>query len=308
MISLSNNTYKTAMNQMKFSDGFEEIAASAMKKAAQRRQAKHYISKAVYAGISAAACVALSVLLIPAINAPKAELNPKVTQGASITQAADKNARPPQERRFVLSANYGGLSDSYKQPKAGKIIISNEVKSALNDSANKDAYFYVFINIVPPEQYKNALRDYEYNGRSIGEWEELTDLSDGTYPYSEYNGDHGGNITKEQWKQAQQEAKTLQAQTNYDAAGARYQAEVEPKLEKAKKDRENSELKRLKRLGYDVFMADTWEYYGAGSKKPYTVFAGLLTKSQLLEFDTDSECGYFIDWVRNGDGIVNWKN
>jgi len=305
-----NNTYKTAMEQLRFSEDFEKKATFAMRKAAQKRQKKRYFNILVYAGIGVAACVALALLLPFALNTPESGQSPQITQvaEASVTQTVDSNT-PPETRKIVTSSNYSsGLMDSYMAPNAGTVIISNEVMRALNDTVNADSYFFVEIDIIPPEQYINSFDDYIYNGRSVGEWRELIELSNGTYPYSEYNGDHGGNITKEQWEQAQEEARTLDAQANYDAAAKQYKAEIVPMLATAKETHISNELNRLGKLGYDVFLTDTWSYYGAGSKEQYAVFSGLLTKTQLLEFDTDPECGYFIEWVRNGDGIVDWKD
>jgi len=309
---LSKNAYKAAMEQVKFSDEFEEKAASAMKRKVWQQRRKCQISKLACGGIGAAVCVALALLTVPLLNRPETEVSRQPTWGtaaAPATKTADDNPQTkPEERRVVTSANYGGdMADSYKRPDPGALVICNEVMSALNDAANADAYFFVNIHIISPEQYTNNIWEYIYNGRSLTEWSVLVDLSNDTYPYSEYNGDHGGNITREQWEQAREEAKKLNAQENYDAAVRQYQAEIEPELEKAQKNREGSELERLKRLGYDVFLTDTWEYYETNAKKQFTVFAGILSKTQLLEFDTDPECGYLIDWVTNGDGIVNWQ-
>ena len=295
-----NNAYKTAIEQLRFSDDFEKKTTFAMRKAAQKRQKKRHFNIFAYAGIGIAACVALVLLFLFAPNTPESDQSSQITKVAevSVTQTVDSNT-PLETRKIVTSSNYSsGLTDSYMAPNVGTIIIRNEVMRALNDAANADSYFFVEINIITPEQYNiDSFDDYIYNGRCVSEWRELIELSNGTYPYSEYNGDHGGNITKAEWDRAQEEARTLDAQANYDAA-----------VTVAKETRTMDELNRLKKLGYDVFLTDTWSYYGAGLKEQYVVFSGLLTKTQLLEFDTDPECGYFIEWVRNGDGVVDYED
>lgn len=68
----------------------------------------------------------------------------------------------------------------------------------------------------------------------------------------------------------------------------------------------DSELERLRRLGCDVFLMDTWTYAGAAEKEHLQIFAGVLSVEQLSKFAADARCGYFIGWVRNGEGVVDW--
>lgn len=205
-----------------------------------------------------------------------------------------------------MSTEYGGDGPgSDISPGQGQVGIAEGVRRALEDERNAGAYLFVQIDIFPPERYMNAFDDYICNGRSIAEWRELIDLANGTYPYDEYNGDHGGNVTEAR-KAAQQAAQALDAQANYDAALAQYSAVIAPMLAEAKARREQNECERLQGLGYDVFFMDTWTYSGAAEKTPQRILAGLLSAQQLGHFAADAQCGYFIDWVYCGDGILNW--
>jgi hypothetical protein len=197
---------------------------------------------------------------------------------------------------------------SYKAPQPGHVLITLPVRRAIDDPANQDRIFFVAIGVLSPEFYANLVDNYLYNGRTIAEWHELVDLSNGTYPYSEYNGDHGGNVTREDWIKAQAEARTLDAQVNCDAAIQEYREKVEPQIGKAQAQATDSEMERLTKLGYDVFAYTTWSYSGAQKSKEYfSVKAALLTKDQLLNFPTLINYGYYIDWVHCGDGVVNWQ-
>jgi len=53
---------------------------------------------------------------------------------------------------------------------------------------------------------------------------------------------------------------------------------------------------------------DTWEYSSLSGKTYHTVLTGLLTKTQTEEFSKNEVYGYNLDWVRDGDGIVNFGN
>jgi hypothetical protein len=105
----------------------------------------------------------------------------------------------------------------------------------------------------------------------------------------------------------QEEAKNINAQETRDAAIAEYEKNVKPMLGEAQNRWESAEIERLSQLGYDVFMYDSWTYADEGKKKPQQVLTAILTKEQLVHFDADANCGYLIDWVHNGDGIVNWE-
>ncbi len=275
----------------------------------QRRRKKRFICLAAGAACAAAA----AVTVIAALTANNLQSGRQIAEAsvpaspAAATASAASPAATPDTRVFAVSSEYGGGElDSYMSPEPGQAIITAGVRRALDDTAGADAYFFVQISILTPEQYANAFGSYVYNGRSIDEWRELIDLASGTYPYGEYNGNHGGDITKEQWRAAQEEAKTLDGQANYDAATAKYNAEVAPMLAKAKAQRGQSECTRLQALRYDVFFMDTWTYTGAAEKGSYGIFAGLLSAEQLTNFAADAQCGYFIDWVYCGDGVLDW--
>jgi hypothetical protein len=304
---MNKNLYKTTMDHIQFSGDFEQKAQAAAINARKSCKKARSVKTFLAAALGAILCLicGFGIYYLSAADARSGNLAQTVPSG---TPSAQIKANPLEEKRIVIiSTKYKRQeTDSYKMPKPGTVIIDNNVQMALNDAANEKGYFYVSIHVIPPEQYVNSSRKYVYNGKSIGEWSELADLSKGEYPYNEYNGDHGGNITKEQWKTAQAQARKLDAQTNYDAAVEEYRGTVEPMLEKARKECEAAELGRLKKQGYDVFMADTWEYEGAGDKVKRSVFAGLLSKAQLLHFEADAKTGYLIAWVTNGDGIADW--
>ena len=238
-------------------------------------------------------------------TAQAAQTTSMTSKATQAGQATTRQAISPD--MVVVADQYPDLG-SYMAPEQGQILITSGVKKALDHPANTQFYFFVQLYILPAEQYDHPHKDYVYNGRSIGEWEVLTDLSNGTYPYSEYNGDHGGQVTREQWEQEQAEAKKLDAQENYDAANAEYLDKVWPGIVEAQARATAGEIERLALLGYDVFMYETWSYAGSNhEKKSGTVAAGLLTWDQLLNFPASSLYGYMIDWVHNGDGIVNWS-
>lgn len=297
---MSNNAYKTTMDRLRFADDFEEKTQCAMKRTKRRQKRGRLLPKWIYAGAGAAACILLAFLAIPLIG--------NLTPLPEVENTGGGQQTSPEERRIVVSADYGGDGAAcYKRPDPGEVILDNGVLSALEDEANADAYFFVQIGLIAPEEYENTFSDYMYQGRSVAEWSILADLSSGAYPYSAYKDDQGGNVTEEQWIQAQQEAKELNAEQNYEAAASAYLGEVQPELDEARKARESDELERLKALGYDVFLTDTWSYISPTEKAPYTVLTGLLSRAQLLEFAANPACGYLLSWVTNGEGLVNWE-
>lgn len=214
-----------------------------------------------------------------------------------------------EQKVIVNSLDYrGNQLGSYVMPKPGEVFILPEVRMALDDLNNADKYFFVQIYVIPAEQYAYVYDNYIYNGRTIAEWSILLDLSYEAYPYSEYNGDHGGNVTIEEWKQKQIEAKKLSPQENFDAATAQYNSIVQPIIAEARTTCMQSECDRLKQLGYDVSLRQTWDYINASEKRYQTILTGLLTRKQLVEFSANAEFGYSVEWVHNGDGIVNWND
>jgi hypothetical protein len=301
-----HNAYQNAMAQVRFDKRFEQQTLQRLAGELQRRRRKRLIYSA--AAVACAAAAAITVIAVLGTGKPQAE--PQTAEAsaalspAAAISSAQTPAATPDTRVVIVSSEYGGGLTDRMAPEPGQVDLDEGIRRALEDPANADAYFFVRIDIVTPEQYENTFSRYIYNGRTISEWYALVDLANGTYPYNEYNGDHGGNVTREQWQAAQQEAKTLDAQENSDAARAQYIAEIEPMLNAALTAREQSELTRLQQLGYDVFFVDTstWAY----TIPPFRVFAGLLSAEQLTDFAADAQCGYFFDWVHNFDGIVDW--
>jgi hypothetical protein len=231
------------------------------------------------------------------------KLNPTgATQTSPTTQATTAS------RVIVRSDKYADLSES-KAPEQGQVLLSSGLQRAVDDPINNQSFFFIYIYILPAEQYENQSDDYSYNGRSISEWQVLVDLSNGTYPYNEYNGDHGGNVTREQWERAQAEAKKLDAQKNCDAARTEYRDKVWPNIVEAQTQATAEEIERLTQFGYDVFMYRTWSYAGPSKEKQdHFIMAGLVTKDQILHFPAVKRYGYIIDWVHNGDGVINWDD
>lgn len=278
----------------------------------KKKRIKAAVKTVAFSG-AAAACIAAVILAAvllsgnkgAGLNSPAAEapsvLNPPAQTSSAVAMVT------PDKRVVAVSSGYGGNLSSYITPGPGKVLITEEVRQALEDEKNKGAYFFVQIYIIPPEQYANTFKDYVFNGYTIAQWSEFVDLSKGEYPYSEYNGDHGGNITKEEFRELQRQAKTLNAQENFDAARAEYDKKIEPLLFKARREWEQNEAARLKTLGYDVFMMDTWTYKGAGEKENRRVLAGVLSEQQIAGFSAGSDCGYSIEWVHNGDGVLDWE-
>lgn len=304
--------YKNAMAQVQFDPQFEKHTLERI--AAQKKRRKKRLI-VCFAAAGCAAAAAITVIAVFAAGNP--QYKPQIAQAsapassaayAAITTSAATPAATPDTRIVAVSSEYGGGElDSYISPKPGQAVIAVGIQRALDDAAGEGTYFFVQISILAPEQYANRFGDYIYNGRSIDEWRELIDLANGTYPYGEYKGDHGGNITREQWRAAQEEAKTLDAQANCDTAAAKYNEEIAPMLAKAKSEREQNECARLQSIGYDVFLSDTWAYTGAAEKECYGIFAGVLSAEQLTGFAADAQCGYFIDWVYCGNGVVDWN-
>lgn len=304
--------YKNAMAQVQFDKQFEKHTLERFAAQKKRRNKRLIICTA---GAACAVAAVITVIAVLAAGNPQSgkqiakvpvTASPIPTAIAAATMPTP--AATPDTRVVAVSSEYGGGElDSYISPKPGQAIIAAGIQRALDDPANQGAYFFVQISVLSPEQYANRFGDCIYNGRSIGEWRELADLANGTYPYGEYNGDHGGNITEAQWQAAQTEAKTLDAQANCDAAVAKYNGEIAPMLDKAKSEREQNECARLQSIGYDVFLMDTWAYTEATEKKYYRILAGLLSAEQLTGFAADTQCGYFIDWVYCGNGVLDWE-
>lgn len=307
------NSYRSAMDKVKFNARFGYRVINVLQDTEKKRLGYRKFRRLANAGIGIATCVAIAVAVLIALQPQDTasvadEKTSTVTATATCTvQEAATPTAADQLREVVKPSDYGEDTACYMAPEPGQTIIAYPIKNAMDGERNQRAMYFVGIDILTPEQYAARSDDYLYNGRTISEWNELISLSKGEYPYNEYNGDHGGDVTVDQWEQAQEEAKKADAQKNRDAAMAAYKENVAPMLAQTKGKWEAAEIERLSQLGYDVFMYDSWTYVGQGDKQAKQVFAGLLTKDQLLHFGADEDCGYFIDWVHNGDGVVEWE-
>lgn len=320
---MNRDSVKAAFSKIKSSDLFIEKTISQMIQAqtrvVQQKSASPGTRHLVLATV--AACLAVTGVIFAWHAFGRNELFRRTEPTLSIqptsavlsntpatpTDTTGNQPTATSPKSVVDSKNYfGGLYDMMR-PEQGEVFIYPDIRTALSDPDNLEKYYFVQIQVVPEEQYANDFDDYLYNGRAISEWLDLVDLSNGTYPYSEYNGDHGGNVTLEEWTQKQDEAKTLSPQENLDAATDLYYSEILPIIEAANKDCIESENTRLSELGYDVSLSQTWTYLSVSEKQYYTILTGLLTQEQILDFSANEKFGYFIDWVHDGDGIVNYE-
>lgn len=314
---MNDNPYKMAIDEVRFDPEFDKKTIALMLQASQRKAAVLKIKKYTVGGILAAACIAAFILSLPFIQGLQqtgetSAVTAAMTSACASTTAADQNhsasattaaAQTSQAARPIVDpGKYNVGLVSYEGPEPGEIIIASGINAALEDPANSDSMYSVWIDVIVPEQYANTFDQFIYNGKTIAQWLVLVDLADGTYPYSEYNGDHGGNVTVEEWEQLQEDAKTLQAKENFDAAKEKYMTEVYPGVQEAQKTGKLREYDRLLQLGYEVSLKETWSYYGEGEKQYYTVLTGLLTKLQIEEFKTDSDYGYFLEWLEMAPG------
>jgi hypothetical protein len=320
---MNRDTIKAAYSKMSASDLFIEQTISRMIQAKikvnQRKKANLRTRHLVLATVTACLTVIGVIFAWQAFgrNDHIRRIEPTLSIQPTSAVPADTQATPTETtgnqttatypKSFVDPKNYIGGLYSMMRPEQGEVIIYPDIRTALSDPDNLEKYYFVQILVIPEEQYANDFDDYLYNGRTISEWLELVDLSNGTYPYSEYNGDHGGNVTLEEWTQKQDEAKTLSPQENLDEATELYNSNVLPILQTADMDCIESENTRLSELGYDVSLSQTWTHSGDSEKEFYTILTGLLTQEQILEFSANEKFGYFIDWVHDGDGIVNYE-
>lgn len=63
-----------------------------------------------------------------------------------------------------------------------------------------------------------------------------------------------------------------------------------------------ADFERLHKLGYDLYETEVWTFRGKGEHYWIKVVMGLLTKEQILNFSTDEEYGYFLDFCESADG------
>ncbi len=310
-----NNLYKKTMDKLQFSNNFNGDTVMLLKEVQERQSKKKYLVRGI-----AAACAAVAVFAsLPSIMNMKADNQQNPDASANVTSQAveptfdNSTAQKPKEepaldKAIVKSSDYSVMytADSLALAK-GEVYVYEHVKTALDDPANADGLFFVQINLITPYSYEHSFDDYVYNGRTLAEWAVLVDLANDTYPYSEYNGDFGGDVSEAEWEQAKQEAKTLNAQENYNMGYEEYltyeKTTVTPMIEKE----ETVEFERLKAAGYDVMIYENWAYEGEGERVNYPILAGLLSKEQIENFNVSNEYGYVIDWITNGDGqVIDW--
>jgi hypothetical protein len=235
------------------------------------------------------------------------------TAGPSTTQPTT-SAASPTTTTSIVAADDVVVSRDYLQgelvdhiyPRPGDIFVNLGVQRALEDSVNQTKRFFVGLLVVPSDNAIVGFNQFIYNGRTIAEWRELVDLANGTYPYSEYNGDHGGNVTVEAWRQKQAEAKTLDAQTNLDQATDAYKATVTPVNNEKSHLILQAETARLTGLGCQVFIRQIKAEGQGLPNDEYPLLCGLLTADQLRHFPGLAEYGYMIDWVHDDNGVANW--
>ncbi len=204
--------------------------------------------------------------------------------------------------------------DSLKAPEPGEVRFDEEVYSAINDPETGNKYFFVELNLLADMSVTELgnLEDYLFLGKTIAEWRVLVDMANETYPYNEYNGDFGGNVTMAEFEAAIAEAKTLNAEANLASAVEEYNAAFNALYsgpDNFRTEALKKECSRLQNLGYDVRLFETWTYFGAGQRSNRTILAGLFTKDELIklrETDAEPQIAVIVSWVRNGDGIMTW--
>ncbi len=307
-----DNPYKRAMGRLSFDKDFNDKTTALLVGISKKRRREAIVKRAVYCSAAAVCAAAVILAAVFLSDNRSSDINSSVAVSSLELPPSAPNytmavMATPNEHIVAVSSKYGEGLSSYMAPSPGEVLITEGVRRALRDKKNTGAYYFVQVYVIPPEQYANEFSRFIYNGRTIKEWRELASLSKEEYPYSEYNGDHGGNITKEQFEETQRQAKELNAQENYDTAMVEYNAKVIPSLDKARREWEQNEADRLKALGYEVFLMDTWTYKGAGEKQYISILAGVLSKKQIVGFPAGSGCGYSIEWVHNGDGVLDWE-
>ena len=347
---MNKKLYTDSFNMLRFSANFDEKTIEKMQVAAKQtredrgavRHTKQDRFSAASAkkgfkwrcavipvltcALAAAAIFVLPMLLRPAFmqtttidtlpDTTESE-NLSAAESTAIAETAVIETNPDYETITVVdSKQYQGYIVDYLLPEAGVVILDENVVRAIDDPSTDDKYFFVdlYLRMDMSKTVIGKVDDYVYKGRTIGEWSILTDLANETYPYDEYNGDMGGNITREEYDAAIAEAKTLNAEENQDAAIEEYLAAYDaiyPEIEALRIETLTAECERLQELGYDVRLYDTWTYYGDAQKKDQTILAGLLSKEELLKLKDESfkpVASMVVSWVINGDGIEEWDS
>lgn len=347
---MNKKLYTDSFNMLRFSANFDEKTIEKMQVAAKQtredrgavRHTKQDRFSAASAkkgfkwrcavipvltcALAAAAIFVLPMLLRPAFmqtttidtlpDTTESE-NLSAAESTAIAETAVIETNPDYEAITVVDPKqYQGLIVDYLLLEAGEVIIDENVVRAIDDSSTDDKYFFVdlCLRMDMSKTVIGKIDDYVYKGRTISEWRILTDLANETYPYNEYNGDMGGNITREEYDAAIAEAKTLDAEENQDAAVAEYNAAYDanyPEMEASRIEILTAECNKLQEQGYDVRLYDTWTYYGDAQKEDQTILAGLFSKEELLKLRDErdkSEASMIISWIKNGDGLEKWDS
>jgi len=306
---LNNNPYKSAMEQVEFDKNFEAEAAVIMAKSMEKKKTGLFARKLVCCSVGAAACIALVIFAAPFFLKPtvtKMAGDPSVTAVASDTHLSEtsfaEETSVAKNRFFVNPGLYDqGGTGSTGVPVQGGLVMSAELRAAVDDPANEGLLFSVIIGVLPPEQYENNCDDYVYNGRTMAEWEERYVLTPGIYSYSRYNEEYGGNITEEEWHTRQEEAVNLNAQENYAAGKTEWGDTFGMLVMKAQENYRISECERLKAQGYDTFIYGS-QILGEGENAvTQSTLAGYLTIDQIKNFSINPECGYGLEFDESSD-------
>ncbi len=220
------------------------------------------------------------------------------------TTTANQTTTASKALMVVKSDDYTSCSLDDINMTPGEVMIGAGVDQAMTDPANEQLLFYVQIGIAAPQD-REYFWGFEYEGRTIGEWIELSDLALGFYPYDEYNGDHGGNISVEAFNTLVEQAKTLDAAEVCQAARADYFEQGYPQLLEIQNERTRAEFDRLTDLGYRLFLIEQGD---ASNGSIQLELFSLLTFSQLESFAAHKDYGYQISWVMDESGVVNWAD
>ena len=313
---MNNNPYKSAMEQVEFDKNFEKKAAVIMAKSIQKKKIGLFACKLACCSVGTAVCIALAVFVAPFFFKPavtKTSDDPSMTAFAVSDTSPAETSIPeetstaaetpvPEDRFFVdpLLYDQGGMG-GMGVPVQGEVLMSAELRAAVDDPANEGLWFNVMIGVLPPEQYENSIDEFVYNGRTMAEWEELYILVPGIYSYSRYNEEHGGNITEEEWLTRQEEAVNLHAQENYDAGKTEYGDKLGMLVFKAQENYRISECERLKAQGYDMFIYGS-QILGEGENAcTLSSLAGYLTIDQINNFSINPACGYGLEFDESAD-------
>ena len=324
---MNKKTYSDSMQMLQFSADFDKKTIEKMEIVARKSEYGPYdVSekkrfKWQYIAFPALACAfaAAAIFLLPMLSRPEVSSVTTVDTSAESSESEttlDEGTTVSEVITVIDAKKYkdSGM-DSMVAPEPGEVRFDEGVLCAINDPETEKAYFFVelfFLTDMSTTEL-GIIEDYAYAGRPIAEWRVLVDLANETYPYNEYNGDFGGNISTAEFEAAIEEAKTLNAEANLTAAIEEYNAAYNalyPDPEVLRTDALAVECSRLQMLGYDVRLYETWTYFDDGQKKNHTILAGLFTKDELIKLrdtDVDPQIAVIVSWVRNGDGIETWN-